>query len=264
MPAKKRTGLSCGAERLDEATLRGMRRGGDLTGERGATPRAPAPQHEVELLERARSLEGRTVAEIAAALGLAFGTGAHAKGRAGEVLERALGATGGSAAVPDFPELGVEMKTVPIDARGAPRESTYVCTLSLAGADRAEWATSWARRKLGCVLWVPLVTSARDAAASATGPHIGRAVLWRPTPEQEAVLAADFDEIVGLVGAGNVEALDARIGRWLQARPKAAHGRVRTAAFGPGDERIVALPRGFYLRARFTAAILRDPAALPP
>lgn len=259
--AEKKNRASCGAERRGCGTLRGVRRGGDRTGERGATPRAPAPRDEAELLLRARSLEGRTVAEVAAALGLAFGTGAHAKGRAGEVLERALGATGGSAAVPDFPALGVEMKTVPIGARGAPRESTYVCTLSLAGADRAEWATSWTRRKLGCVLWVPIVTSARDGAY---GPHIGGAVLWRPTPEQEAVLAADFDEIVGLVGAGNVEALDARVGRWLQARPKAAHGRVRTAAFGPGDERIVALPRGFYLRARFTAAILRDPAAVPP
>jgi DNA mismatch repair protein MutH len=214
-----------------------------------------------DLLARARALEGRRLDEIAAALGLPFVVGLHGKGRAGQLVERALGATGGAAAVPDFPALGVELKTVPIGPGGAPRESTYVCTLPLAGADRAEWATSWVRRKLGCVLWVPIV---RSAAEGAGGPRVGRAVLWRPTAEQEAVLAADFDEIVGLVGAGNVEALDAKVGRWLQARPKAAHGRVRTLAFGPDDERIAALPRGFYLRARFTAAILRDPAALPP
>jgi DNA mismatch repair protein MutH len=48
----------------------------------------------------------------------------------------------------------------------------------------------------------------------------------------------------------------------MQARPKAAHGRVRTRAYGPEGEPIEALPRGLYLRARFTAAILRDPAAL--
>lgn len=221
----------------------------------------PPPRDEAELLARASALEGRTVGEIAAALGVPLGSGARTKGQAGALLEQVLGATGGSAAVPDFPALGVELKTVPVDGRGAPRESTYVCTLPLADADRAEWSTSWARRKLACVLWVPLVTAAPVEPA---GPRVGRAVLWRPTREQEAVLAADFDEIVGLVGAGNVEALDARVGRWLQARPKAAHGGVRTAAFGPGDERIVALPRGFYLRARFTGAILRDPAAVPP
>lgn len=225
------------------------------------TVRVAAPRDEADLVGRALALEGRGLPEIAAALGVPFESGPRAKGRAGQLLERALGATGGSAAVPDFPALGVELKTVPIGRRGAPRESTYVCTLPLAGADRAEWATSWVRRKMECVLWIPLVTG---EARGAGGPRIGRAVLWRPTPEQEAVLAADFDEIVGLVGAGNVEALDAKVGRWLQARPKAAHGRVRTAAFGPDDERIEALPRGFYLRARFTAAILRDPAAVPP
>jgi DNA mismatch repair protein MutH len=219
------------------------------------------PRDEADLVRRAALLEGRGLREIAAALGVPFRSGARAKGRAGELLERALGATGGSAAVPDFPEIGVELKTVPVGDRGEPRQSSYVCTLPLARADRAEWATSWARRKLACVLWVPIVT---HRVAEPGGPRVGRAVLWRPTPEQEAVLAADFDEIVGLVGAGNVEALDARIGRWLQARPKAAHGGVRTVAFGPGDERIEALPRGFYLRARFTGAILRDPTAVPP
>ncbi len=141
------------------------------------------------------------------------------------------------------------------------------------------------RRKLAVVLWVPLVTGPRrDPAAPSgsgtapppargtvpgddtpgpPGPRVGRVVLWRPTPAQEAVLAADFDEIVGLIGAGGVEALTARVGRWLQARPKAAHSRARTLAFGPEGERTSALPRGFYLRARFTGAILRDPFAVP-
>jgi len=93
--------------------------------------------------------------------------------------------------------------------------------------------------------------------------RLGAPVLWRPTPEQASVLAADFDEVMGLVGIGRIDDLDARAGRWLQARPKAAHGRVRTVAYGPEGERVEALPRGFYLRTRFTGAILRDPAALP-
>ena len=180
------------------------------------------------------------------------------KGKAGTVLERVLGATGGSAAVCDFPALGVELKTVPVRPDGQPRESTFVCAFSLVDADRQEWSDSWVRRKLACVLWIPVVTPAGSALAER---RIGRALLWQPTPAQEAGLAVDFDTIMGLVGIGRVEALDARAGRWLQARPKAAHGRVRTLAYGPQDERIEAMPRGFYLRARFTGAILRDPAA---
>jgi DNA mismatch repair protein MutH len=92
---------------------------------------------------------------------------------------------------------------------------------------------------------------------------IGEPLLWSPTSEQEAVLRGDFDDVVGLVGVGRIEELTAHRGRWMQVRPKAAHGRVRTAAFGPGGERIETIPRGFYLRARFTGALLADPAALP-
>ena len=82
--------------------------------------------------------------------------------------------------------------------------------------------------------------------------------------EQERVLRGDFEEIMGAIGAGRIEELTARIGRYLQVRPKAAHGRVRTVSFGPEGEWIATVPRGFYLRARFTSALLRDPSALPP
>ena len=84
-----------------------------------------------------------------------------------------------------------------------------------------------------------------------------------PSSEQQRVLAADFDEILGRVGAGDVEGVSARIGRWLQLRPKAAHGGVRTLRPGRRGETLSTVPRGFYLRARFTGAILRDAAAMP-
>lgn len=221
----------------------------------------PPPCDERELCARADALAGRTLGELAGALGLSLaGEGARTKGTQGALLEQLLGATGRSRAVPDFPALGVELKTIPVDERGRPRESAFLCAFSLASADRAAWASSWARTKLACVLWIPILT---PAGAPMAERRVGRPLLWRPTPAQEAVLAADFDEIMGLVGNGQIEALTARTGRFLQARPKAAHSRVRTRAFGPDDEPIEALPRGLYLRARFTGALLDDAEALP-
>jgi DNA mismatch repair protein MutH len=184
------------------------------------------------------------------------GRGARTKGKVGVLVERALGATGGSSATHDFPELGIELKTIPLDCRGRVTESTYVCTLSLAEADRAEWETSWVRRKLAHVLWVPVVGSDGER-------RFGSPLLWRPTAEQESVLRADFEDIVGAIGMGAIERLTARDGRFLQLRPKAAHGRVRTRAPGWDGDVLETVPRGFYLRARFTAAILEHPAALP-
>jgi DNA mismatch repair protein MutH len=77
------------------------------------------------------------------------------------------------------------------------------------------------------------------------------------------VLRGDFDDVVGLIGIGRIEELTAHRGRWLQVRPKARDGSVRTIAWGGGGEAIATVPRGFYLRARFTGAVLADPSALP-
>ena len=222
-----------------------------------AARRAP-PADVEELTRRAQSIAGVGVEKLAWALGFPIGDGGvRTKGKVGELVERALGASGGAGAVHDFPHLGVELKTIPIDQAGKPRESTFVCAIALANADSAEWETSWVRAKLSHVLWVPIVTS--DNAERV----VGTPLLWRPTIEQEAQLAADYDETMGAIGLGAIEGLTARAGRWLQVRPKARSGSVRTLAVGPDGESIATVPRGYYLRPVFTGAILRDPNALP-
>lgn len=224
---------------------------------------ASPPRSEDELLTRARALAGRTLASVSAELGAPAGfvgvfEGVHTKGKAGQLVERALGATGGSAATWDFPELRVELKTIPVDANGSPRESTYVCTVSLADAERAEWETSWARAKLSRVLWMPVVRGLEEHEA-----HLGEPLLWSPSAEQERILAGDFEEILGRIGASGIESVTAHVGRWLQLRPKAANGRVRTVVRGAEGDLVATVPRGFYLRTKFTGGILRDPAGLP-
>lgn len=210
------------------------------------------PRTVSELLSRARELSGARVADLAAREAFAVdGDAVRTKGKVGELLERALGATGSGAEM-DFPDLGVEMKTVPLEG-GKSAESTFVCALSLMDAERAEWATSWVRKKLSRVLWVPVHDRER----------IGEVVLWSPTPEQEAALKDDFDEIVGRIAIGDIEDLSAHVGRWLQLRPKAATGSVRTAAPGRDGELVSTVPRGFYLRAKFVFALLHDVRALP-
>jgi DNA mismatch repair protein MutH len=217
------------------------------------------PRDEAELVARARSFSGCTVDELARVIGIRVdGAPVSTKGKIGELVERALGATGGSAATWDFPALRVELKTIPVDARGVPRESTFVCAVSLLDAERAEWETSWVRAKLARVLWVPIGT-APDGSR-----RIGDAFLWSPSEEQESILKGDFDDILGGIGALGIEGMSARVGRWLQLRPKAAHGRVRTRAPGGDAGLIETVPRGFYLRTRLTGALLVDAAAVPP
>ena len=222
-----------------------------------AARRRPAPGSAEELQQRAWALEGVSLGALAQALAAPVpAPGAHAKGWAGQLVELALGADPTAHAGPDFPDLGIELKTVPVGADGTPQAATFCCSLEMATADQQRWESSRLRRRLGCVLWLPV---GGRGALPLPERRLGRARLWRPTAAEERRLAADWELLIGQVGAGFAGDLSALAGEVLQVRPKAAHGQVRTWAPGPDGGLARTLPLGFYLRPRFTAAILAAP-----
>ncbi|MDY6979869.1 MAG: DNA mismatch repair endonuclease MutH [Pseudomonadota bacterium] len=219
-------------------------------------PRFPAapPQTEQILLERTRAIAGLRLADLADALGEPVPADQRrAKGWIGQLLEQALGADATSLPEPDFRQLGVELKSLPLNADGQPRESTYVCTVPMNDTHQLGWERSWLRLKLQRVLWVPVEA---DPDVPFAQRRIGTALLWSPTAEEESLLREDWEELMELICLGRWEELSARHGQYLQIRPKAAHSRVLTAAHDSDGNLCQTLPRGFYLRTRFTRRIL--------
>lgn len=220
-----------------------------------ARPSVVAPVSEQELLQRARALAGSSLAELAARLGSAVPSDLRrAKGWVGGLMERALGASAGSRAVPDFEALGVELKTLPVTPDGRPVESTFVCTIELTEIGDVEWQHSRVHHKLARVLWLPVEGERSIAVAER---RIGSALLWSPSAEDEQLLRADWEELAGLIGRGETERITGHLGQVLQVRPKAASSRSRRLNYDAEGVPYAALPRGFYLRPGFTEAILR-------
>jgi len=217
------------------------------------------PADEPTLVARIDALSGMTLAELAAGLGANVPADlARNKGWIGQLLEAALGATASSRPVPDFEALGIELKTLPVDARGHPRESTFVCSAPLDGSLASCWAESRVRKKLARVLWVPIAGDGSPAERV-----IGQGVLWSPSPAEEAVLRADWEELAGLLALGEHWQVDGRRGVALQLRPKAAHGGSLTWTLGEEGDWVREGPRGFYLRPSFTEAMLRARLRFP-
>jgi DNA mismatch repair protein MutH len=223
--------------------------------------RALPPGSESELLSRARRLAGRRLGALAEELGLACPPDLRrAKGFAGGLVERALGADAASRALPDFMALGVELKTLPVDSRGRPVESTFVCTIPLTEIADLEWESSPVWRKLRRVLWVPIDG---DRRIPPSARRVGEPLLWSPSSDEAAELRADWDELAGMIGRGDVESITGHLGRWLQVRPKAADSRARRRGTDRDGATFQVLPRGFYLRAQFTARVLRNNYFMP-
>lgn len=220
-----------------------------------------APQTEQELMQRAQQLAGLSVADLAGQWGRPVPPDLRrAKGWFGTLLESVLGATAGSRAVPDFEHLGIELKSLPVNALGQPLETTFVCTIALLDIGRIEWEASRLRHKLQRVLWVP-VEGTRSVPVGER--RIGTPLLWSPSPQEEAELRFDWEELSGMIGRGEVANITGHLGQYLQVRPKARNSHARRQALGDEGEPVATLPRGFYLRTRFTARILRQAFALP-
>jgi DNA mismatch repair protein MutH len=175
------------------------------------------------------------------------------KGWVGSLLELYLGATAGNQAAPDFVELGIELKTLPLNKQGQPKESTYVCTVSLQQTGALTWQQSWVRQKLAKVLWVPIEA---DPPIPLAERYIGQAILWQPSPEQDQALQADWEELMDRIVLGEQAEITAKEGQYLQLRPKAANSKVLGKGVSDEGELYQTNPKGFYLRTSFTSQIL--------
>ncbi len=125
-------------------------------------------------------------------------------------------------AQPDFPHLGIELKTLPLNRHGLPAESTFITSINLTKAHEEHWHASVCWQKLKRILWIP-VEGEREIPYS--DRRIGQAILWSPSAEQARTLEMDWTEHMENIACGRLEEIDARMGEYLQVRPKAANAK---------------------------------------
>ncbi|MEB3475735.1 DNA mismatch repair endonuclease MutH [Pasteurella multocida] len=214
------------------------------------------PQTEQELLQRAQAIAGLRFAELAQSLHMPVPPDLKRdKGWVGMLIETALGANAGSKAEQDFAHLGIELKTLPINAQGMPLETTFVSLAPLTQNVGVSWENSHVRHKLSKVLWI-LVEGERQIPLSER--RVGQPILWQPSAQQELRLKRDWEELMEYISLGKLEQINATLGEVLQLRPKGANSKALTRGIGKHGEMIDTLPLGFYLRKTFTAEILQQ------
>jgi DNA mismatch repair protein MutH len=218
--------------------------------------RQAPPNSECDLLVRAEQVAGLTLEQLAHQCGSRPPQNLrNHKGWVGELLEIALGAGASSRPVPDFEHLGIELKTIPLNHNGQPRESTHVCTVQMNDLVGQHWRGSAVYAKLRRVLWMPIEALPSIPLGER---RIGRPIIWSPSVRQEQVLREDWEEQVEIIATGRMHELDARLGTYLQVRPKAANSRSLAPATDADGAPAYTLPRGFYLRPALTRLILDE------
>ncbi|WP_350998936.1 DNA mismatch repair endonuclease MutH [Shewanella sp. TB7-MNA-CIBAN-0143] len=209
-----------------------------------------------ELMQRANNMAGIRLADIAADNDIIVPADLRRdKGWVGQLIESELGALAGSKPEQDFLHLGVELKTIPIDRKGKPLETTYVTVAPLTNIQGMTWENSLVYHKLQRVLWVPIEG---ERSIPVGDRRIGTPILWQPNTAQARQLQQDWEEIMELIALGQVDKITARHGEVLQLRPKAANSKILTESIAEDGSIQLSNPRGFYLKIDFTQQILTN------
>jgi DNA mismatch repair protein MutH len=215
-----------------------------------------SPLNISELMQRAHNMAGIRLADIAADNDIIVPADLRRdKGWVGQLIESELGALAGSKPEQDFLHLGVELKTIPIDRKGKPLETTYVTVAPLTNIQGMTWENSLVYHKLQRVLWVPIEG---ERSIPVGDRRIGTPILWQPNTAQARQLQQDWEEIMELIALGQVDKITARHGEVLQLRPKAANSKILTESIAEDGSIQLSNPRGFYLKIDFTQQILTN------
>lgn len=219
-------------------------------------PKFSKPESESELEARVIELAGQRLSKLANEIHWPVPMDLkHDKGWIGQLLEVHLGASAGNLSEPDFQNIGIELKTIPLTAQHKAKETTYVCTVPLLNNIGLTWENSCVYKKLSRVLWLPIEA---DPAIPVGERRVGRGFIWSPSDNEMDNLKNDWEEFMELISLGQVETITAHLGEYLQIRPKAANASVVTTGIGHDGRRKQTLPRGFYLRTSFTNQILQS------
>ncbi|HIV14690.1 MAG TPA: hypothetical protein IAB18_02090 [Candidatus Avisuccinivibrio pullicola] len=218
-------------------------------------PRPAAPRSLSELKERLEAIMGKSLLELTREYGLKWPARFKmAKGFTGELIEYILGGTARNLPLPDFTHLSIELKTLPIDGRYLPLESTYICHLNLMEDVGQRFEDSALYRKTALMLFVAVEGSDRIE------PEIRRVMgyyLYKPDREALARIRTDYEEVMEMVSLGHAHEINARMGEVVQVRPKGASGRDLVPYINEDGEKAYTRPRGFYFRASFTRDICK-------
>lgn len=217
---------------------------------------AASPPKDLDtLIDRCKKLQNMSIFDLSKKLNIKLPNNLnHNKGFLGQLLEIYLGASAKNLPEPDFTYLGIELKTIPIDFNNKPLESTYVCTAPFSLINES-WETSTVKKKLNKLLWIPIKKKPKMALRDCI---IGEPIFWQANKKQISILKQDWEELTEMLLFGQHDKLNAKFGKYLQIRPKAANSKKLLKAISFDNNIIPTVPKGFYLRTIFTKEILNS------
>ncbi|NMA32227.1 MAG: hypothetical protein GX941_10555 [Candidatus Methanofastidiosa archaeon] len=206
------------------------------------------------LFEIIRKSKGKTIGQIKQELNIERTK--MKKGASGLIVESLLGIDNNNVADADIPEIGCEIKILPlqINKNGdiKAKEPTAIQMINYFEVANETWETAKLRKKINLTFWVVYLAKQDGKALRQDDYVIVDYFLDHPNDANNSIFRQDWEEIQDYIIKGWSDKLSCSMGEYIEPKTKGANNQdVTDAPDGEGGV-IKVRRRAFYYKKKYT------------
>lgn len=208
----------------------------------------------IPLFEIIKKSKGKTIGEIKQELNIEREK--MKKGASGLIIENLLGIDNNNVADADIPEIGCEVKILPLQKNRngeiKAKEPTAIQMINYFEVANETWETAKLRKKINLTFWVVYLAKNEGKTLNQDDYIIIDYFLDHPNNVQNLIFQQDWEEIQSYITKGWSDKLSCSMGHYIEPKTKGANNRdVTDAPDGKGGT-IKARRRAFYYKKNYT------------
>lgn len=205
------------------------------------------------LFEIIKNSKGKTIGQIKEELNIER---TMKKGASGLIVENLLSIANNNRDEPDIPEIGCEIKILPLqqnkDGTIKAKEPTAIQMINYIEVASEVWENAKLRNKISLTFWVVYLAKELGKKLSQDDYVIIDYYLDHPNNIQNAVFKEDWEEIRDYIVKGWADKLSCSMGTYLEPKTKGKNNKDVTSAPDGKGGIIKARRRAFYYKKNYT------------
>lgn len=182
------------------------------------------------------------------------------KGASGLIVENLLGIRNNNIDEPDIPEIGCEVKVLPLqlnrDGSIKAKEPTAIQIINYFEVANETWETAKVRRKISLTFWIVYLAKVNGKPLHQNDYTIVDYFLDAPNDITNGVFKKDWEEIQDFIIKGLGDKLSCSMGTYLEPKTKGANNQDKTVAPDGHGGTTMVRRRAFYYKKNYTNSMI--------
>jgi len=206
------------------------------------------------LFEIIKNSKGKTIGELKSELNIERKN--MKKGASGLIVENLLGIRNNNNADADIPEIGCEVKILPIQKNRngeiKAKEPTQIQMINYFEVANEKWETAKVRKKIALTFWVVYLAKENSISLQQDQYKIIDYFIDHPNEDRILVFKKDWELIQGFILKGLSDSLSCSMGEYLEPKTKGANNQDKTNAPDGKGGVLKVRRRAFYYKKAYT------------